>query len=180
MIRQDGLGIANQIHLVRGCRVMLDSDLAQLYGVATGQLTRAVSRNSERFPSDFMFQLTSAEFEALRCQIGISNARGGRRYLPYVFTEQGVAMLSSVLRGERPVRMNIEIMRTFVALRRALSDHAELASRLDELEQRYDDQFKAVFDALRALIAPPDLKPKRIGFLSRDSGEAGREPAEEE
>lgn len=111
-----------------------------------------------------MFQLTAEEVEALRYQFGTSNGRGGRRYRPYAFTEQGVAMLSSVLRSERAVRVNIEIMRAFVRLRQVMSTQADLIRRLDELEQRYDSQFKAVFDALRRLMAPPEAPSRRIGF----------------
>lgn len=145
---------------------MIDSDLAGLYGVTTSALNRAVKRNLERFPDDFMFQLTSEESDSLRCQTGISNEqRGGRRYLPYAFTEQGVAMLSSVLRSERAVQVNIAIMRAFVRLRQMLSTNADLARKLEEMEKKYDGQFKIVFDALRQLMGPPPAKPKReIGF----------------
>ena len=133
--------IEDRILLIRGQRVMLDADLAALYGVETGNLVRAVSRNRERFPPDFMFRLNSDEFEALRSQIVTSNGRGGRRYLPYAFTEQGVAMLSSVLRSERAVQVNVEIMRAFVRLRQLVSTNAELARKMDELERKYDGQF---------------------------------------
>jgi hypothetical protein len=132
--------IAKLIYLVRGHRVLLDSDLANLYGVETGALVRAMHRNAERFPEDFVLQLS--EEEVLRCQIGISRGRhGGRRYLPYAFTEQGVAMLSSVLRSERAVQVNVEIMRAFVRLRQLVSTNAELARKMDELERKYDGQF---------------------------------------
>ncbi len=158
-------GIQQSIVAIRGQRVMLDSDLAALYGVATRVLVQAVQRNLERFPEDFMFRLTREEFEALRSQIVISNpGRGGRRALPYAFTEQGVAMLSSVLRSERAIRVNIEIMRAFVRLREMLASHGELARRLDELEQRYDEQFKAVFDAIRQLMTPSAPARRRLGF----------------
>ncbi|MBI4566492.1 MAG: ORF6N domain-containing protein [Planctomycetes bacterium] len=151
---------------------MLDVDLASLYGVPTKALNRAVKRNLERFPDDFMFQLTAEEFEALRFHFGTSNLRsqfatskrGGRRYLPYVFTEQGVAMLSSVLRSRRAIQVNIEIMRVFVRLKRLLASHADLARRLDELERKYDGQFRMVFDAIRELMEPPEESPSRIGF----------------
>jgi len=126
---------------------MLDAVLAELYGVETRSLVQAVQRNRERFPADFMFQLTAEEHEGLRSQVVISKGRGGRRYPPYAFTEQGVAMLSSVLRSPRAVQVNIEIMRAFVRLREMLASHRDLARRLDELEQRYDAQFRAVFDA---------------------------------
>jgi hypothetical protein len=138
----------------------------------TTSLVRAVKRNIDRFPVDFMFQLSAEEFERLRCQFGTSNAgvgRGGRRYAPYAFTEQGVAMLSSVLRSPRAVAVNIEIMRAFVRLRQMLASHADLARKLDAMERRYDAQFKAVFDAIRQLMAPPEPKPRRrIGFHVRD------------
>jgi len=145
---------------------MIDSDLAALYRVTTSALNRAVKRNLERFPDDFMFQLTSEESDSLRCQTGISNEqRGGRRYLPYAFTEQGVAMLSSVLRGERAVQVNIAIMRAFVRLRQLLSTNADLTRKLEEMEKKYDGQFKVVFDALRQLMSSPTAKPRReIGF----------------
>ena len=158
-------GIQQSIVAIRGQRVMLDSDLAALYGVATRVLVQAVQRNLERFPEDFMFRLTREEFEALRSQIVISKpGRGGRRALPYAFTEQGVAMLSSVLRSERAIRVNIEIMRAFVRLREMLASHGELARRLGELEQRYDEQFKAVFDAIRQLMTPSAPARRRLGF----------------
>ncbi|HDQ99487.1 MAG TPA: ORF6N domain-containing protein [candidate division WOR-3 bacterium] len=156
--------IEQAILLIRGHRVMLDSDLATLYGVQTGALVRAVKRNTQRFPEDFMFQLTPGEFRDLKCQTGISSSWGGRRRPPYAFTEQGVAMLSSVLRSERAVQVNVEIMRAFVRLRRILAENAGLARRLDELEKRYDVQFRVVFDAIRKLMQPPAPKKKPIGF----------------
>lgn len=155
------------ILFVRGERVILDADIAGLYGVETKALVQAVKRNLDRFPDDFMFQLTAEEAVRLRCQIGTSNGgggRGGRRYLPYAFTEQGVAMLSGVLRSERATQVNVEIMRAFVRLRRAISQQADLARKLDDLEQRYDEQFGAVFDALRELMAPPEAEGHPIGF----------------
>lgn len=156
--------IEQAILLIRGEKVMLDADLAVLYGVDTRSLVQAVKRNLSRFPPDFMFQLTSEELDGLRSQIVISKNRGGRRYPPYAFTEQGVAMLSSVLKSRRAVRVNVEIMRTFVRLRQMLATHAGLARKLDALEKRYDAQFKAVFDAIRQLMVPPEPKRKRIGF----------------
>ena len=157
--------IERAILLIRGQKVLLDSDLAELYEVETKALTRAVRRNADRFPDDFMFRLTAEEFDNLKCQTGTSSSWGGRRYPPYAFTEQGVAMLSSVLRSDRAVAVNIEIMRAFVRLREILSSHAELSRRLDELEKKYDAQFKAVFDAIRQLMIPPDPPTKRrIGF----------------
>ncbi len=145
---------------------MLDADLAALYGIETKTLVRAVKRNADRFPEDFMFQLNPQEFEILRCQIGTSSSWGGRRHAPYAFTEQGVAMLSSVLRSKRAVQVNVEIMRAFVRLRRILAENAGLAQRLDELEKKYDVQFKVVFDAIRRLMQPPEPKKKRIGFAT--------------
>jgi hypothetical protein len=164
--------IAAQILLIRGEKVMLDEVLAALYGVETKALVQAVKRNAGRFPGDFMFQLTDKEFANLRSQ-SVTSSWGGRRSQPYAFTEQGVAMLSSVLRSERAVRVNIEIMRAFVRLRQLLSTHADLARKLGELEQKYDGQFRAVFEAIRQLMAPPEPKPgRRIGFLPPDERRA--------
>jgi hypothetical protein len=160
--------ILSTIQLIRGQKVMLDADLGNLYGVETGALTRAVRRNIERFPEDFMFQLSKAEFDDLRRQSGTSSRWGGRRYPPYAFTEQGVAMLSSVLRSPRAVTTNIEIMRAFVHLRRILATHKDLADKLDELEKRYDQQFRVVFDAIRQLMAPASRTPQ-IGFDAEKS-----------
>jgi len=160
--------IEKAIYLIRGEKVMLDRDLALLYGVETKILNKAVKRNFQRFPPDFMFQLTEDEAETLRFQIGTSNkGRGGRRYLPYVFTEQGVAMLSSVLNSQRAIVVNIEIMRAFVKLRQLLASNTELARRLDELESKYDKQFKIVFVAIRQLMAKPVRDRKEIGFRSQ-------------
>jgi hypothetical protein len=147
--------IERHILLIRGHKVMLDADRAGFYNVETKTLNQAVARNIERFPKDFMFQLTRREAEALRSQFVTSNeGRGGRRYSPYAFTEQGVAMLSSVLRSPRAVQVNIAIMRAFVKLREILGSHRDLAGRLDEMESRYDVQFKAVFDAIRERLSP--------------------------
>jgi hypothetical protein len=143
---------------------MLDMDLAVLYDVSTKVLLQAVKRNQKRFPPDFMFKLTKQEVTNLRSQIVTSSGWGGRRYLPYVFTEQGVAMLSSVLRSERAVLVNIEIMRTFARLRRILSSHENLKQKIDQLEQKYDSKFRVVFDALRRLMAPPAQDKPSIGF----------------
>ena len=147
-----------------GEKVILDADLAALYGVATRVLVQAVKRNSERFPPDFMFQLTPEEFALLRSQTVTSRGWGGRRYPPYAFTEQGVAMLSGVLRSPRAVQVNIEIMRAFVRLRRWVASHAKLAKKLAEMEAKYDEQFTVVFEALKQLMAPPEEKRRRIGF----------------
>jgi ORF6N domain-containing protein len=160
--------IERAILIVRGQRVMLDEDIAALYGVETKNLVKAMKRNLERFPLDFMFQLTLEDVENLRFQIGTSRW-GGRRYLPYAFAEQGVAMLSSVLRSERAVQVNIEIMRAFVRLRQVMTSQADLLRRLDELEQKYDARFKAVFDALRQLMARPETEGRPIGFRGLDS-----------
>lgn len=148
---------------------MLDRDLAVLYGVTTGHLNRAVRRNAERFPPDFMFLLTAEEAENLRCQIGISSsAHGGRRYRLYAFTEQGVAMLSSVLRSKQAIEVNVAIMRAFVRIRETLSLHKELARKLTELEQKiegHDTTIRSLFEAIRQLMAPPTPNPKpEIGF----------------
>jgi len=149
----------------RGHNVMLDSDLAALYEVDVKVLNQSVRRNSGRFPADFMFRLTDREAESLRSQIVTSKiGRGGRRTLPYAFTEQGVAMLTGVLRSARAIRVNIQIMRAFVRLRLMLESNAQLAKKLDELEGRYDSQFRIVFDAIRQLMAPPLSSRKRIGF----------------
>ncbi len=157
--------IENKIVMIRGKKVMIDRDLAELYEVETKQLTRQVRRNIERFPEDFMFRLTDEE--NLRCQFGTSSY-GGRRYLPYAFTEQGVAMLSSVLHSKRAAQVNIAIMRAFVKLREILSTHKELAHKLSELErkiEKHDVENQAIFEAIRQLMAPPPEAPKRrIGF----------------
>ncbi|MGB7769574.1 MAG: ORF6N domain-containing protein [Verrucomicrobiia bacterium] len=165
------------IHLARGEKVLLDADLARLYGVTTGNLNKAVKRNQSRFPADFMFQLTDREAELLIFQVGRSKQRGGRRHNPYAFTEQGVAMLSSVLRSKRAVQVNVAIMRAFVSLRRMLTANETLARRLAELERHlegHDQAIKSLFDAIRQLMAPP-IKPRReIGFHA-----IGREEANE-
>ena len=157
--------VERRIFLIRGEKVMLDSDLAEMYGVVTKTLNRAVRRNRERFPSDLMFELRVKEIALLRYQFGTSNAgRGGRRYRPFVFTEQGVAMLSSVSHSDRAIQVNIAIMRAFVRLRRLLSTHRDLARKLDELEQKYDKRFAVVFVAIRRLMAQVDPPRRRIGF----------------
>jgi hypothetical protein len=156
--------IQRTIFRLRGHNVILDADLGALYDVETKALIRAVKRNRDRFPTDFMFQLSRREFVNLRSQFGTSSLWGGRRHRPYAFTEQGVAMLSGVLHSPRAVRVNVEIMRAFVRLRQILETNANLTRRLDALEKRYDARFKMVFDAIRELMAPPVIKPKRIGF----------------
>ena len=160
--------VAHLIHLVRGQKVMLDADLAALYGVTTKNLNKAVSRNPTRFPIDFMFQLTRQEVTNLRFQIGTSSSGyGGRRYRPYAFTGQGVAMLSSVLNSERAVQMNILIVRAFVRLRTLLASHRELAAKLSELERKlegHDVAIRNLFDAIRAMLADPPGPKRLIGF----------------
>jgi len=156
--------IEHQIFQIRGQKVMLSPHLAELYGVETRVLVQAVKRNIDRFPEDFMFQLTKDEFEDLKSQIVISSWGGIRRATPYGFTEQGVAMLSSVLRSKRAVQVNIEIMRAFVRLRQMLAENKELKQKLDELEKKYDEQFQVVFEAIRQLMAPPETSGKKIGF----------------
>jgi len=157
--------IQRKIFIVRNKKVMLDRDLAQLYDVPTKSLNLAVKRNLTRFPNDFMFQLTPEETTSLRFQFETSKkGRGGRRYLPYVFTQEGVAMLSSILNSERAIHVNIQIMRAFVKLREMMTSHTELRNKIEQMEKKYDDQFKIVFDAIKRLLEPPE-KPKRaIGF----------------
>jgi hypothetical protein len=160
--------IQQSIYLIRGHRVMLSIDLASLYGVEPRVLVQAVKRNIDRFPDDFMFQLSPDEFKNLKSQIVISSW-GGARSTPYAFTEQGVAMLSSVLRSPKAIQVNIEIMRAFVHLREMLASHKDLARKLEELEKKYDKQFAVVFTAIRQLMEPP-VKPKgRIGFNTKKS-----------
>jgi hypothetical protein len=188
--------LARFVFFIRSEKVMLDSDLARLYGVEARALNQAVARNRKRFPADFMFQLTPREYESLRSQTVISKergstddvsqfvmsslgrrherlrsqivtsktGRGGRRYRPYAFTEQGVAMLSSVLRSSRAVEVNIAIMRTFVQLRRLMDTNRDLARKIEALEKKYDERFALVFDAIKELIAPPEPPKKQIGF----------------
>ena len=158
-------GLDKRIHELRGHNVMLDRDLADLYGVEVRVLNQAVARNGDRFPADFMFQLTVEEADRLGSQsASVRRRHGGRRHLPFAFTEEGVAMLSSVLRSDRAVRVNVEIMRAFVRLRRMVIDHKDLSRRLDALEAKYDDQFKVVFEAIRELMEPPSEPAKVIGF----------------
>ncbi|MBI5299810.1 MAG: ORF6N domain-containing protein [Deltaproteobacteria bacterium] len=157
--------VEQKILLIRGEKVLLDSDLAELYGVKTKIVNKAVGRNQARFPQDFAFQLTEEENQTLRFHFGTSKKKGGRRYLPYVFTEQGVAMLSGILQSKKAILVNVAIMRTFVKLRRMIATHKDLAQQLEQLEKKYDRQFKVVFDAIHQLMQPPPLPPKRrIGF----------------
>ena len=157
--------IERSILLIRRQKVMLSTDLAELYQVEPRALVQAVKRNIARFPEDFMFQLSEEEFSNLKSQIVISSWGGLRRARPYAFTEQGVAMLSSVLNSKRAIKVNIEIMRAFVRLRQILASNKDLAKRLDELEKKYDAQFRVVFEAIRELMRPPESKKRPIGFL---------------
>jgi hypothetical protein len=179
-----GALIESQVLVVRGHRVLLAQQLASLYGVETKALNQAVQRNIERFPADFMFRLEPSDLAALRSQtvtlnaqvidsvavsasIGLASGRGRNvKYLPYAFTEQGVSMLSSVLKSERAIAVNIEVMRTFVKLRGILAEHGELKRKLSQLEKKYDENFRVVFDAIHELMTPPESsKKKRIGFI---------------
>lgn len=160
--------VAAKILIIRGKRVMLDSDLAALYEVKTKRLNEQVIRNKKRFPEDFMFQLTEDEADFLRSQNATSR-RGGRRYLPYVFTQEGVAMLSSVLNSERAIMVNIQIMRAFVNLKRLALTYTELKRKIEAMEKKYDVRFKIVFEALKKLLGPPPVKEKKIiGFHTYD------------
>src|SRR5437763_4773441 len=174
--------VARLVFFVRGEKVMLDADLAMLYGVEARVLNQAVARNPKRFPEDFMFRLSAKEYENLRSQIVISEEKTkklnssqfvmssrkhrGRTYRPYAFTEQGVAMLSSVLRSSRAVQVNIAIMRTFVQLRRLMDRNRDLARKIEALEKKYHEQFAVVFEAIKELITPPSPPKKQIGFHS--------------
>jgi len=162
--------IERRIHIIRGEKVVLDSDLAVLYGIPPKRLNEQVKRNRRRFPNDFMFRLTAKEARALRSQIATINGGRGRhrKYAPYAFTEHGVAMLASVLNSKVAVRVSLQIVRTFVRLRAAIAAHTELARKLEQLERKYDGQFTVVFEAIRQLMAPGTAKAKRaIGFRSR-------------
>jgi len=156
--------IEKRIFLIRNQKVILSIDLAELYGVEPRVLVQAVKRNIKRFPDDFMFHLTNQEFANLKSQFVTSSWGGLRRSMPYAFTEQGVAMLSSVLNSERAVQVNIAIMRAFVKLREMIVSHKDLAKQLNALEKKYDAQFKVVFDAIRELMTPPDKPRRRIGY----------------
>jgi phage regulator Rha-like protein len=170
--------IEKKILLIDGKKVMLDSDLAALYGVETKMLLRAVKRNLERFPDDFMVQLTKEEFDNLKYHFGTSRW-GGRRYLPYAFTENGVAMLSSILNSPKAIQVNIQIMRTFTKLREMIASHKDLTKKLNELEKKYDGQFQIVFEAIRQLIEVEESPKRKIGYISecqavyRTSGKRG-------
>jgi len=155
--------IESKIIIIRGKKVMLDKDLAALYGVETFNLNKAVKRNLDRFPEDFMFQLSNEEFKNLIFHFGISNW-GGTRKLPYAFTENGVAMLSSVLNSKRAVAVNVQIMRTFTKIREMLASHKELREKIEGMEKKYDHRFQVIFKVIKQLLTPPETKKKRIGF----------------
>ncbi|MFZ5994291.1 MAG: ORF6N domain-containing protein [Thermodesulfobacteriota bacterium] len=156
--------VQRQIIVIRGEKVMLDRDLAGLYGVETKQLKRAVRRNMDRFPPDFMFELTKEEYDALRRQFGALKRGEHSKYLPIAFTEQGVAMLSSVLNSKRAVEVNILIMRAFVQLRQMISSHKDLLRKVEAIEKKYDEQFQVVFEAIKQLMTPPEKPKRKIGF----------------
>ena len=161
--------IENKIFLIRGKRVMLDKDLAELYGVTTKRLNEQVKRNKYRFPEDFMFQLTKEEAHSLRSQFATLKQGQNIKYLPYVFTEQGVAMLSSVLNSKKAILVNIQIMRIFTKLKEIIASHKELAHKLNQLEnkiEKHDSEIKSIFEAIRQLMLPLDKPKKRIGFYT--------------
>ena len=167
--------IASCILILRGRKVILDTDLARLYGVETKAFNRAVKRNLDRFPPDFMFRLTDVEFDHLRCQIGTSSDWGGRRYRPYAFTEHGAVMAATILRSPEAVAVSVYVVRAFVRLRELLSSHAELSQKLQELESRvearldsHDEQIGVLIEAIRELMIPPDSSQRRIGFRTRE------------
>lgn len=162
--------IEKKILLIGGQKVMLDSDLAALYGVTTKRLNEQVHRNLKRFPQDFMYQLSAEEFESIRSHFAtIKIGRGAhRKYLPYVFTEQGIAMLSSVLNSDRAIEVNIQIMRAFVKLRELMTTHKDLARKLSELEKKYDGQFQIVFNAIRQIIEVEEKPRRKIGFIAKE------------
>jgi len=160
--------IEQKIYVIRGEKIMLDSDLAEIYGVTTKRFNEQVKRNLNRFPEDFMFQLTAEEDEHLRSQIATSNKkRGGRRYLPYVFTEHGALMAANILNSERAVEASVAVVRAFVKLRQILLSNADLSRKVEELEKKYDANFKIVFDAIRKLMMPPDKSRTAIGFIEK-------------
>ena len=160
--------VERRILSIRGLNVMISTDLAELYEVAPKVLMQAAKRNLNRFPEDFMFQLTAAEYADLKSQFVTSSWGGARRAAPYAFTEQGVAMLSSVLRSQRAVLVNIAIMRAFVKLREIVVTNRDLGRRLNEMEKKYDGQFKVVFDAIREMMKPPERPRRKIGFGSSE------------
>ncbi|MDJ0914821.1 MAG: ORF6N domain-containing protein [Desulfobacterales bacterium] len=158
--------IIGKIYFIRQQKVMLDRDLAELYGVETAQLKRAVRRHRDRFPDDFMFELTKAELDDLRCQFGTSKW-GGTRYAPFAFSEQGVAMLSSVLNSDRAIKVNIQIIRTFSHLRSMLATHKDLKRKIEAMEKKYDENFQIVFEAIKQLFAEDQKPQKKIGYINK-------------
>jgi len=165
--------IASKIYLIRGIKVILDRDLAELYGVETKVLKQAVRRNIDRFPADFMFEMTETEFEDWRSQFVTSNSdRMGLRYKPMAFTEQGVAMLSSVLKSKRAIEVNIAIMRAFVKLREMMTTHSDLKRKIESMEKKYDEQFQIVFEAIKQLLTEEDKPNKKIGFTVKEKQKA--------
>ena len=165
--------ISGKIYSIRGYKIMLDRDLAELYGVETALLKRAVRRNRDRFPSDFMFELSKSELDDLRYQFGTSRW-GGTRYSPFAFTEQGVAMLSSVLNSERAIQVNIQIMRTFTQLRNMLATHEDLKHKIEAMEEKYDEQFRIVFEAITQLLEVDQKPKKKIGYLKERQAKYGK------
>ncbi len=163
--------IASKIYFIRGMKVMLDKDLAELYDVETKALKQAVRRNIDRFPEDFMFELSKEEFKNLRSQI-VTSSWGGLRYLPMAFSEQGVAMLSSVLKSGRAIHVNIQIMRAFTQLRKMLSTHEDLKRKIESMERKYDQQFKIVFEAIKQLLETEETPKKKIGFTVKEKQRA--------
>ncbi|MBU4332023.1 ORF6N domain-containing protein [Patescibacteria group bacterium] len=159
--------VTNKIIFIRGRKVMLDQDLAELYGVETKELKRAARRNTSRFPVDFMFELTLEEYQFLRSQFGTLKRGEHAKYLPYAFTEQGVAMLSSVLNSERAIQVNIQIIRIFIKLREMLSTHKELREKIEKMEKKYDKQFRVVFEAIKRLLDKKSEPTKEIGFKEK-------------
>lgn len=164
--------IASKIYLIRGIKVMLDKDLAELYGVETKRLKEQVRRNIERFPQDFMFELTKDEYQALRSQIATLKRGQHSKYAPFAFTEHGVLMLSSVLNSERAIQVNIQIMRTFTKLREMLSTHKDLKRKIEFIEKKYDEQFQIVFEAIKQLLTEEDKPKKKIGFTVKEKQKA--------
>ena len=165
--------ISGKIYLISGQKVMLDRDLAELYGVETALLKRAVRRNRDRFPNDFMFELSKSELDDLRCQFGTSRW-GGTRYSPFAFTEQGVAMLSSVLNSERAIQVNIQIMRTFTQLRNMLATHDDLKRKIEAMEEKYDEKFQIVFEAITQLWEEDEKPIKKIGYIKEGQTKYGK------
>ena len=164
MSKMSSVQIEQSIFIIRKQKVMLDQDLAKIYGVETKALNRAMKRNLDRFPSDFMFQLTEGEVEILRYQFGTSRAWGGRRYLPYVFTEHGAWMLGNILNSPTAIEASIQVVRSFIRLREMIISHSELSRRLSVLEKKYDSQFKVVFEAIQKLMVVPEVPQKKIGI----------------